>query len=372
MSIRVQLNELLVPYTHVLAIALALGWHGARKGSLNESGAVAATFLGWLTLANPNFSFGTLLLAFYFIGSRATKVNADIKATLEREAVPNKPAHKGAAPHKSATGGQRNATQVMCNALLRESGRTAPACQSGTDIWLTARRLDPAGIVAFAYRINFGFEEVLKPYVWASATRATAERIQNSLFTSDPALLQSPLLQLGRFCLLFTLGHYAACMGDTLASELGILATGRPRLITNLTRTVPPGTNGGVSAWGTACSVMGGAGIGLTLAISERLRTKGQIGASINMPVTGKLVLLGAAAGFGGSMLDSLLGATLQRTWYSKKTKQVLLGSAPPAADPKEEWEVVSGSSVLSNNTVNLISSAVTGLAIAMTGYYVF
>lgn len=43
--------------------------------------------------------------------------------------------------------------------------------------------------------------------------------------------------------------HFGCCLGDTLASELGILSTHPPILLTTL-RPVPPGTNGGLSLAG--------------------------------------------------------------------------------------------------------------------------
>ena len=105
-------------YPAILLLSAALGVHGVRKGSLNSSGGRAAAILGWASLANPNWSFGVLLLVFYFSGSRATKVNAEIKAGLERESTSTAPNNRKAG-HKSATGGQRNAWQVVCNALAR-------------------------------------------------------------------------------------------------------------------------------------------------------------------------------------------------------------------------------------------------------------
>lgn len=58
--------------------------------------------------------------------------------------------------------------------------------------------------------------------------------------------------------------HFACCLGDTLASELGILSKTPPRLITTL-KTVPPGTNGAISKVGTAASIGGGVIMGLTM-----------------------------------------------------------------------------------------------------------
>ncbi|TBU41905.1 integral membrane protein DUF92-domain-containing protein, partial [Dichomitus squalens] len=48
--------------------------------------------------------------------------------------------------------------------------------------------------------------------------------------------------------------HFACCLGDTLASELGILSRSRPILISTL-KPVPPETNGGLSVVGTLASV---------------------------------------------------------------------------------------------------------------------
>lgn len=51
-----------------------------------------------------------------------------------------------------------------------------------------------------------------------------------------------------------------------MASELGILSKSAPFLVTSF-KTVPPGTNGGMSVIGTAASLGGGFIMGLTLVV---------------------------------------------------------------------------------------------------------
>ena len=94
--------------------------------------------------------------------------------------------------------------------------------------------------------------------------------------------------------------HFACCLGDTLASELGILSRSPPILITTL-KPVPPGTNGGLSTMGTLASVGGGLFMGLTIAVtliaqSTACRVQWQ---DILFP----LLLWGAFAGGFGSLV---------------------------------------------------------------------
>lgn len=62
-------------YLSALLISVALAAHGLRKGSLSNSGAIAAFMVGYGHLANPLKVFGVGLIFFYLAGSRATKVS---------------------------------------------------------------------------------------------------------------------------------------------------------------------------------------------------------------------------------------------------------------------------------------------------------
>jgi uncharacterized protein (TIGR00297 family) len=92
------------------------------------------------------------------------------------------------------------------------------------------------------------------------------------------------------------IGALAAAAADTWATELGLLARSRPRLITSL-RSVPPGTSGGVTPEGSLASLGGALVVGMTAAA---------LGGG------GRSLRAAALAGLGGSLIDSLVGATLQ------------------------------------------------------------
>lgn len=98
-------------------------------------------------------------------------------------------------------------------------------------------------------------------------------------------------------------GALGEANADTWATELGILAKQKPRLITT-GREVPPGASGGVTRLGTLAALAGAALIGGLAALFRG---------------DGRLLIVGAAAGLAGSVFDSLLGATVQGIYYSEK-----------------------------------------------------
>jgi uncharacterized protein (TIGR00297 family) len=104
-------------------------------------------------------------------------------------------------------------------------------------------------------------------------------------------------------------GALAAANADTWATELGVLSRSLPRMITS-GRAVERGTSGAVSLAGTGAALSGGLLIGLLAGVLWRwtspLTTPPAWGAVLG--ITAWVTLSGLA----GSLVDSLLGATLQ------------------------------------------------------------
>jgi len=72
------------------------------------------------------------------------------------------------------------------------------------------------------------------------------------------------------------------------------------------------GTNGGVSLAGTLASAVGGAIVGLAYYLVVLAAAYGSVNNSDTPPAQWPLLIVTALAGLIGSLIDSLLGATLQ------------------------------------------------------------
>lgn len=155
------------------------------------------------------------------------------------------------------------------------------------------------------------------------------------------------------------MSSFACCNGDTWASELGtVLGSGDPFLITTRKR-VPRGTNGGVSYVGLLLSFFGGLVIGvayyLTIiyTVEQHLLTM----SARQWPI----IVFGGVAGLIGSVIDSLIGATLQYSGQDETGRIV----EKPAKNVKH----ISGYRILDNHSVNLISSILTGIIMPWIAY---
>jgi uncharacterized protein (TIGR00297 family) len=94
---------------------------------------------------------------------------------------------------------------------------------------------------------------------------------------------------------------FAAKLADTCGSEIG-KRWGRHAVLISNGRAVPPGTEGAISLEGTAASLLG------SLLMTGAVALLGLIG---GMGAT----LLVAVTGLVATLLESLIGATLQRRW---------------------------------------------------------
>jgi uncharacterized protein (TIGR00297 family) len=142
-------------------------------------------------------------------------------------------------------------------------------------------------------------------------------------------------------------GVMATVTADTWATEVGVLSLHPPRLITT-GRRVEPGTSGGVTAVGLAASSAGALAIGLALLAAELAER------DVSRPWLLAAALLG---GLGGSLADSLLGATVQAIYRaaSGETERRIAPDGTP--NPLQR-----GLSWMNNDFVNFLSSLVGGL----------
>lgn len=148
-------------------------------------------------------------------------------------------------------------------------------------------------------------------------------------------------------------GAMATVNADTWATELGVLNPRPPRLITTGKR-VEIGTSGGVTLLGTLASLAGAALIGIAAVIFlfAEASITGQA-----MPVDAIFLPLPATlGGLGGSLFDSLLGATLQAMYYSEGRQKETEKRIDPDGTPNRHLR---GLAWLDNDMVNFISSGV-------------
>ncbi|XP_061125388.1 transmembrane protein 19 isoform X2 [Syngnathus typhle] len=149
------------------------------------------------------------------------------------------------------------------------------------------------------------------------------------------------------------LGALACSAGDTWASEVGpVLSRSRPRLITTW-QEVPEGTNGGVTHTGLVASFLGGLAVGGAYWATQVLF----VGQMQQCAPQWPLVLYGGAAGLLGSLLDSLLGASVQYSGFDTSVGKVVSYQSPTT-----HW--ISGKPILDNNAVNLFSSILVAIGL--------
>lgn len=195
----------------------------------------------------------------------------------------------------SAQNGNRSAPQVLASSL--------PAC-----------------VIALTYRLAVGADRAVDAQHWLAST-----------------LLVAYLL------------FFAACAGDTFSSEIGMAMPGAgrlPVLITAPWRTVPRGTNGGVTVEGTVASAVGGLIVGASFFVSGPVLDLSQL----------RLVAVGVLGGVLGSALDSVVGAIGQSSWVDKRTGKVVKEVAA-VHKQAEHFEHICGRDWVGGESVNLVAA---------------
>ena len=165
--------------------------------------------------------------------------------------------------------------------------------------WLTGRGVAAALGVGLATGYGLGWRGLLLLlgfFVSSSLLSKKTSRNHRQVLANGGIAALSALL--GSW--LAFAGSLAAATADTWATEIGQFSPTPPRLITNGTR-VPAGTDGGMTLLGTVGGIAG-AGLIAGLAVGPG---PGGSGLGLAMRV--------AVAGIIGMLLDSLLGATVQR-----------------------------------------------------------
>lgn len=213
--------------------------------------------------------------------------------------------------------------------------------------------------------------------------RGAIQVLANSLTASILILVQLFYSSSSDLFLVGIVSHYSAVCADTWSSELGILSSSFPILITTL-KPCPKGTNGAVSPLGLCAAVAGGAFIGFVTILmlyipatfsfffsntpsANTLSYITYLAQTIQIQHSIWLFPFGAAIGLFGSILDSVLGATLQQSVAEKERKTIVEAKNGGKLKSSKQYQlekytIVSGIDVLSNNQVNLLTSIVSSL----------
>jgi uncharacterized protein (TIGR00297 family) len=157
---------------------------------------------------------------------------------------------------------------------------------------------------------------------------------------------------------------FAAPNSDTWATEIGMLSASKPRWILDLRKIVEPGTSGGVTRKGTIAAAAGAllvAGIGFLLS--------GAFGiTSVIDPRYWLAFSIAASAAFLGSLVDSVVGATVQAAFRcqvcGKETEKRVHCSKPTVLLRGTKW--------LDNDAVNFIASVFAATSTFLVVLFVF
>ncbi|KAF2723768.1 hypothetical protein K431DRAFT_282461 [Polychaeton citri CBS 116435] len=290
--------------THIPQITATAGLvtFALAKHKLTPGGIVAAILTAFVHMLHPWPVFFWLLVTFFLGGVVVTKVGHARKAHLTQSST-------------GSTGGEgaRNWVQVLANSL-------------GASVLIL--------IHAWLLRNSTPFISSIVPGTSAGPYLPALEKT----------------LPVG------IMAYYAAAAADTFSSELGILSTATPFMVTAPWKKVPRGTNGGVTTDGLSAGALGGWLIAM-------VATYGVSALPPHRELSFWLPGFVTIAGLFGSILDSVLGALLQETVTDQGTGKVVEGvSGKRVAILEGGTRIKVGNNLLSNNGVNFAMAIGTSL----------
>jgi uncharacterized protein (TIGR00297 family) len=159
-------------------------------------------------------------------------------------------------------------------------------------------------------------------------------------------------------------GALAEATADTWATEIGVLSRQQPRLITT-GRPVPAGTSGAITVLGTGAGDLGALATGIVAALASAVLL---LGSDVEYARPLVIVVAALVGGTVGMLFDSLLGATLQASYFCPLCQKPTESRVHHCGTPTE---LVHGLPWLNNDLVNLLSTAM-GAVVAGLIYSLF
>ena len=150
----------------------------------------------------------------------------------------------------------------------------------------------------------------------------------------------------------------ASATADTWASEVGALSSHRPRSIVTF-QPLPTGTSGGITILGTIAALGGSASIALIFLLGAPESVTRSLASS---PVGSiwAAALLVCVAGFFGSVVDSVLGATVQAQYEDGSGLRT---------EKSHGNRLVRGARLVTNDVVNVVSGTLVTAASVVVLY---
>jgi len=290
----------------ILELIIGIIFFGAIKTKiLTVGGAFAALFVGTL-ISLSGFEYFVILAAFFFSSSKATNIHKQIK------------------------------TQLLGKSYLKDKKRNA--------IQVFSKSLFPSIICLIIYK-KYGKGMHL----------FDMDNVNNNKFK---LFLESLFI-----------GFFESANADTWASELGISSKELPVLILNGFKPVPKGINGAISKYGTWCSIQGGLFISLVAIICSIFRCGILNFFKFDLKIyliAIKIFISGGIFGFIGSLIDSILGETVQLSIYNETKKCVIEKESEEESLKNGDSLKYYGKDILNNSGINLLTGIVTAL---ISGY---